>query len=108
MADKIKLVQGDNLPNIEVLLTTADEVPVDVSSATVVVYFRQAGELLVIATLPCTYKTDGVDGRILFNFPGDTLDIEPGAYEGEIELDFAGEKQTVYDVLKFSVRAQFA
>lgn len=108
MATKIKLVQKDNLPNIEVALTYADGAPLDVSQATVVVYFRQVGTTVPIATLPCTNKTNGVDGRIVFNFPGATLDVAPGPYEGEIECDFAGQKQTVYDLLKFNVRAQIA
>jgi hypothetical protein len=46
-------------------------------------------------------------GQVSFNFPGQTLDVEPGAYEGEVEIDFAGEKQTVYEFLKFTVRPQF-
>jgi hypothetical protein len=46
-------------------------------------------------------------GQVSFNFTGSTLDVEPGPYEGEVEIDFGGELQTVYDVLKFQVRQQF-
>jgi hypothetical protein len=108
MADKIKLVQGDNLPNIEVALTLKDGTPVDVSDADVFVHFRAAGDEIPLHSLACWNKTDGTDGRILFNFPGNSLQVEPGPYEGEIEIDFAGQKQSVYDVLKFNVRPQFA
>jgi hypothetical protein len=104
---KIKLVQGDNRPYIRLTLKQADGTPMDVSSATVVMHFRQAGETAVLSTIVCTKINGGTAGEVSFNFPGNTLDVEPGAYEGEIEIDFDGEKQTVYEPLKFAVRAQF-
>lgn len=107
MAERIKLVQGDNRPYIRLTLRQADGAAMNLTDATVVVYFRRAGEAAILATLPCTKVGGGATGEVTFNFPGNTLNVEPGAYEGEIEVDFAGEKQTVYEVLKFSVRAQF-
>lgn len=107
MAERIKLVQRDNRPYIRLTLRQADGTAMNLTDATVVVYFRRAGETQVLATLACTKVGGGATGEVTFNFPGATLNVEPGAYEGEIEVDFAGEKQTVYDVLKFSVRAQF-
>ena len=106
MSSRIRLVQGDNRPYIRLTLRQADGAAMNLTDATVVVYFRRAGEAAILATLPCT-KVGGATGEVTFNFPGNTLNVEPGAYEGEIEVDFAGEKQTVYEVLKFSVRAQF-
>jgi hypothetical protein len=50
----------------------------------------------------------GSTGRVRFNFPNNTLDVAPGPYEGEVEIDYDGEQQTIYEVLKFNVRAQFA
>lgn len=107
MAERIRLVQGDNRPYIRLTLKQADGTAMNVADATVVVYFRRAGEAAILATLSCTKLNGGTNGEVSFNFPGNTLNVEPGAYEGEIEVDFAGEKQTVYEVLKFSVRAQF-
>jgi hypothetical protein len=49
----------------------------------------------------------GTTGQVTFNFPGTTLNVPAGIYEGEIEIDFGAENQTVYDVLKFQVREQF-
>jgi hypothetical protein len=74
------------------------------------VYFRKAGAgNPILATLVCTKPTGGADGVVQFNFPGTTLSVEPGSYEGEVEVTFAdATKQTVYDILKFTVRAQFA
>lgn len=109
MAEKIKLVQGDNRPYIRLTLTNSDSTPMDLSDpgTTVVVHFRQTGAAQILSTLVCTKQGSGTDGKCYFNFPGTTLDVEPGLYEGEIEVTIDGEKQTVYDTLKFNVRAQF-
>jgi hypothetical protein len=104
----IKLVQGDNRPYIRLTLTSPDGDTINVSTATVVVKFRRAQTTNVLATLPCAKPNGGSDGVVVFNFPGATLDVPPGAYEGEIEINFdGGEVQTVFDVLQFNVRAEF-
>lgn len=109
MAERIKLVQGDNLPYIRLTLKNADGSVLAVDGATVRLYFREEGSTTTLSTLACSPVTDGADGRVQFNFPDNTLDVEPGAYEGEIEVEFpGGSKQTVYDPLKFTVRQQFA
>lgn len=107
MAERIKLVQGDNRPYIRMTLRQADGTAMNLQNATVVVHFRRAGESTVLSTLACSKVNGGASGEVSFNFPGQTLNVEPGAYEGEIEIDFDGEKQTVYEVLKFTVRSQF-
>jgi hypothetical protein len=104
----IKLVRGDNRPYIRLVLRDVDGNPIDLESSTVNVYFREAGATSILATLPCTLVNNGEFGEVIFNFPGNTLDVEPGLYEGEIEINFGGEIQTVYDILKFNVRDQFA
>lgn len=107
MSQRIKLVQGDNRPYVRLTLRQSDGTTMNLSDATAVVYFRAAGASTVLATLPCTKINGGVNGEIVFNFPGNALNVAPGEYEGEVEVDFSGEKQTVYEILKFSVRAQF-
>lgn len=104
----IKLVQGDNRPYIRLTLTSPDGDNIDVSDADVVVKFRAAKATEVLAILPCSKPNGGADGVVVFNFPGDTLDVPAGAYEGEVEISFdGGEVQTVFDVLQFNVRAEF-
>jgi hypothetical protein len=108
MSDIIKLVQGDTLPTITVTLT--DEftgTAVNLTGATVIVKFRAANTATVLASLACTL-VGAAAGIFSFAFPAPTLDVEPGLYEGEIQVTFAGgEIQSVYDVLKFRVRADF-
>ena len=108
MAERIRLVQGDNRPYIRMTLRQTDGTAMDLQNATsVVVHFRRAGDTAVLSTLVCTKLDGGAGGEVSFNFPGQALNVQPGPYEGEIEIDFDGEKQTVYEVLKFTVRPQF-
>ena len=111
MADKIKLVQGDTFPNVRLTLTdpvTGLAINLSDSQTTVQVYFRQAGTTTVLATIPCTKVNGGSTGQVQFNFSTGVLNVDPGAYEGEIEINFDGQTQTVYELLKFTVRQQFS
>ncbi len=108
MSDIIKLVQGDTLPIITVTLT--DEftgVAVDLTSAAVVVKFRKAGTTTILSTLTGSI-IGAASGIFEFSFPSPALDVDPGLYEGEIEVTFSGGAiQSVYDLLKFRVREEF-
>ena len=108
MNERIRLVQGDNLPYVKLTLRNADETPLDVSGATINIYFRAKGTSEILSTLIPTKPNGGDDGVIMFNFPGESLDVDPGYYEGEIEIDFGVSTQTVYETLQFQVRAQFS
>lgn len=109
MAGTIKLVRNDTRPYITVALTDQNSgLPINVSGATTRVYFRRAGETTVLSTLTCSLPNGGGDGLVRFNFPAPALDVEPGSYEGEIEIEFApGDTQTVFKPLKFLVREEF-
>lgn len=109
--DVIRLVQGDSKPTI--ILTLTDEttgLPIDLTlpSTTAVVKFRAAGSTTLLSTISCQKYTDGSDGKITFDFSGGVLDVDPGMYEGEIEVTFGVYgTQTVYDTLRFRVRQEF-
>lgn len=116
MVDRIKLVQGDTLPYIKLTLAdpaTGERINVSDGDVVVRLKFRAAGSTTVLSTLICEKvaetvgATPGSTGVVRFNFPTGTLNVEPGLYEGEVEMDFDGAIQTVYEVLKFNVRQQF-
>lgn len=106
MATKINLVQGDNRPFIRIALLDKDGAELDVGdpNITVTAHFRATGADELLASLPCE-KLGG--NLVRHNFPDGTLDVEPGSYEEEIEVNFGGEKHTVYERIKFNVRGQF-
>ncbi|WP_225784663.1 phage baseplate upper protein [Xenophilus sp. Marseille-Q4582] len=111
MADKIKLVQRDTRPQLRATLTYEGDadpaVPVDITGGTPRLYFRRAGETALLDTLVGTVL-NGPAGIVVFDWGPSTLDVAPGAYEGQIEVTFAdGGRQTVYDILKFAVRGEF-
>jgi len=126
MSDRILLVQGDTLPQLTVTITQDDDAgaPVDISLATVRLKFRLVGSTTLKATLVGELLTGyddgsgvvnenppydglGVGGRVRFTWGLNDLDTA-GSYEGEVEVASPGAQvQTVYDKLKFKVRAQF-
>jgi len=98
--------------------------PIDLSNKLVVVHFRLLGSTSILDTLECTNPTpqwDDVDnipteftGKCIMPWHPTTLDVPAGTYEGEIEihgpatdLHPEGTRQTIFDKLKFKVRAGF-
>ena len=109
MAERIKLVQGDSLPYVTLTLTdsaTGSAINLSAGTTSVRVFFRAVGSTTVLATILCTKLNGGADGIIRFNFTGGVLNVDPGPYEGEVEINFDGATQTLYDLLKFTVRQQ--
>jgi hypothetical protein len=129
MAEKIKLVQGDTRPQIKVVITDdLTEKIVDISGSTVRLKFRATGTTTILFTLTGyllsgtedadgnvtlggvgqTYSVVGSGGRAAFQFSAGQLNLEPGSYEGEVEVTFSDSGiQTVYVPIKFQIRAQF-
>lgn len=117
----IDLVQGDQLPEIEITLkdsnTAADGLildegdpatfaPLDLSNGSVRMRIRQVGQTELIDTILGTI-TDADNGKVTFLFTSDTLD-NTGVLEGEVEFtDSNSRTQTVVDLIKFKVRSQF-
>lgn len=106
----IRVVRGDSKPLV--ILTLTDDItggPIDLTAGntSVVVRFRQAGTTDVLATINTTKISNGTTGQVQFDFSGGVLDVDPGAYEGEVQINFGGQLQTVYDVIRFRVRENF-
>jgi hypothetical protein len=108
MSEKIKLVRGDTRPQLQLTLTNElDDTAIDITGANVLMRFRQAGSTTVLDTLTGVV-TNGIGGKVIFLWNLNTLDVEAGDYEGEIEITFPSlEVQTVYELLKFRVRQDF-
>lgn len=111
MADLIKVVQGDTYPTVTLTLTnqqTGAALNLSSSSTVVRVYFREAGSETILSTITCT-KVTPTAGVVSFDFSDNVLDVDPGMYEGEVEVDFgSGATLTDFEILKFKVRKQFS
>lgn len=118
MSDTIPVVENDTRPDLAITLKdskTGDLSdpeswdPIDLSdpTTTVSVKWRLRNGTTVIEIIVCTKVDGGGTGKVLMAFGTFLVGLAPGNYEGEIEIDFDGETQTVYDTLKLKVRADF-
>ena len=117
----IDLVQGDQLPEIEITLKDSNTSPagvvldaddpttfaaLDLTGGSVRMRVRTVGQTGLIDTLIGTV-TAATEGKVTFIFDSDTL-ASAGVLEGEIEFtDSGGRTQTVIDLIKLKVRSQF-
>ena len=117
----IDLVQGDQLPEIELTLKDSNQAAtgltldtddpstfaaLTLSGGSVRMRLRKVGQTALIDTLVGTI-TDATAGKVTFVFDSDTLSTT-GVLEGEIEFTDSGSRtQTVVDLIKFKVRSQF-
>lgn len=117
----IDLVQGDQLPEIEITLKDSNTAAtgqvldegdpatfaaLDLTGGSVRMRIRKVGQTALIDTILGTI-TDASAGKVTFLFTSDTLE-DTGVLEGEIEFtDSNSRTQTVVDLIKFKVRSQF-
>jgi hypothetical protein len=111
MTERIKLVRGDTSPQIR--LTLKDQVsqdPIDLTGATVTLHFRAAESDVVLFSRPAFINPDtAATGVCYIQWAEDDLDLEAGNYEGEIEVVTAtGLRETIFSLLKFKLREDFA
>lgn len=108
---KINLVQGDTGPQIKVTLTRSDtNLAEDVSDATIRMHFRKQDTTTVLFSMTNQSTPEQQESGIcIFLFSSGQLDIDAGYYEGEVEVVFqSGTRETVYEVVEFYVREDFA
>lgn len=109
MAEKIKLVQNDTRPNLEMVLTDENTgAAINLTGATVKLNMRKAGETASYKKLTCTLS-DPTNGAAYLDWNTDPTALAvAGDYEAEVEITFADARvQTVYDLLKIHVRETF-
>ena len=111
MATTFKYVQGDTGPQIKLDLTEEDSgSPVDLTGATVTLHFRAAGEDTVLFSREFFVNPQTAsNGEAVLQWAETDLQVEAGAYEGEVEVVRAtGLRETLFDKLKFKIREHFA
>jgi hypothetical protein len=117
----IDLVQGDQLPEIQIILKDSNTAAsgaildaddpttfaaLDLTGGSVRMRVRTVGQTSLIDTLVGTI-INPTGGVVVFVFDSDTL-AASGVIEGEIEFtDSSSRTQTVMDLIKFKVRSQF-
>jgi len=118
MSDVIQVVGNDTLPDLAITLRdskTGDLSdpdswnPIDLSAATtsIVVKWRLRNTTTILSTITCVKVDGGNTGKVLMPFGTFLVGLAAGSYDGEIEITFNTDIQTVYDTLKLKVRADF-
>ena len=122
--ETINLVQGDDLPNLEITLRDSQTAAtgktldagdpttwsvIDLSGVSAVRFkYRRLNSSTLVATLTATINDPATDGKVTLSWGSTTLDDGVGEYEGELELEYSnGSFQSVADLLRFDVRAGF-
>ena len=119
----IRLVSGDTLPEINITLKDSNTAApgatldpsdpatwaiMDLSTAlSVKMNFRKIGDTTIHETITCSVVGDGSAGNVIMRWTATSLADISGDYEGEIVVNYTGDKVTVADLLKFDVRAGF-
>jgi len=125
---KIRLVQGDTAPQLQLSLTdqrTRRAIDLSTPGTTARLLFREVGADGVKDEMPCfpiagyvdpeagevdfqpPYDVAGRGGRLAMDWSATALDTA-GEFEGEVEVTFPdGRVQTAFAILKFQVREQF-
>jgi len=111
MDSRIRLVQGDTGPQVQVTLTDeASGDPIDLTGATATLHFRSEATGTTLFSRPLVIAgATAAQGIATVVWDTTDLDQVPGDYYGEVEVVLAtGLRQTVYDLLKFRLREDYA
>jgi hypothetical protein len=111
MTSRIKLVRGDTGPQIMLALTdTVTGNPTDLTGATVTLHFRAADSDVVLFSRPAFINPDtDTTGVCFIEWADGDLDQEEGDYDGEVEIvNATGVRETIFGLLKFRIRKDFA
>lgn len=111
MAEKIKLVQGDTAPQLRFTLT--DDLTgnaINLTGATVTLHFRAVGETAPLFSRAAVISNEtATSGLCVVAWQAGDLNVAAGDYEGEVEVVLAnGTRETIFELLKFKVREDFA
>lgn len=108
MAETIKFVHGDTAPQLKLTITdSVSGTAVNLTGYVVTVYIRAVGSTNLVLTKTPTI-TNASAGECVITWGTNDLIQAAGSYEAEIELYNAslGIRETVYDLLSLSIRAE--
>lgn len=111
MTDRIKLVRGDTKPQLRLTLTKEENnQPINLSGATVTLHFRAAESDTLLFSRPAFINPQYAPSGIAYlDWEEGDLDLDGGNYDGELEIVFPdGSRETIYELLKFKIREDFA
>jgi len=105
----IKLVRNDTAPQLRLTLTNSQTgAAINLTNATVTLHLRAVNTTTLLLSRNATILSPATDGIAVIAWQPTDLDLEPGDYEGEIEVTLAdGSVETLFNPLQFTVREEF-
>ena len=105
----IKLVRNDTGPQLRLTLTDSlTGSAVDLTGATVTLHLRAIDTTTVLVSRNATITAPAANGIAVVAWQTADLDLVAGEYEGEVEIVLAsGLRETIFDLLQFTVREDF-
>jgi len=106
----INLVANDTNPSLIIQITdktTGGGFNLSPSDREVFLKFREEGSDVSLFEQPTTKQNGGFSGIVIMDWPTGGLNVPEGIYEGEIFIRTNGSIHTIYDIVKFNVRADF-
>lgn len=106
----IKLVRNDTGPQLRFTLTDAlTGAPIDLTSATVTLHFKAVNSNALLFSRPAAVVPPATAGIAVLGWVSGDLNLDAGEYAGEVEVVVAsGMRETIFDVLQFELREDFA
>lgn len=106
----IKLVRKDTAPQLKLTLTdTITGAAINLTGATVTLHFRAAESTSLLFSRQANILSPATNGVAVVAWQSTDLDRAAGDYEGEVEVVMAdGTRETMFDVLQFTLREDFA
>lgn len=116
----VKLVQGDSLPGVKFTIRDRNTpaagqeldpkdsstwLVVSLAGATVSATASVVGSTDILCPVTCVVASP-VKGEVILSFKDSLVVDKAGEYEVEVTVDFAGSRQTVYNLIPVSVRAR--
>jgi len=81
---------------------------VDLNGATVTLHFRAVNTTTVLLSRQATIVPPTSNGVAVIAWQAGDLDHPEGEYEGEVEIVIADARETIFNVLQFVIREEFA
>lgn len=103
------LVKGDTGPQVKLTVTRQDTGAAVDCRGTPIMRIRRRGSTSVSFSLTATdIGSNRENGILIFAFGNQLASLEPGQYEGEVQITFSdGSIESIFERIDFVVRDQF-
>lgn len=106
----IKLVRNDTGPQLRFTITDSlTGEAVDLTAATVTLHFRAVNSDTLLFSRAALVLAPATNGVAVLGWDDGDLDLDAGEYVGEVEVvTGTGMRETIFNVLQFELREDFA